>query len=55
MGEQGFTQNALVKAVGEAMTEQGRMAAEHRITTAGVKKRIERNWSRHDWVPTFRV
>ena len=26
MGEQGFTQNAMVKAVGEAMTEQGRMA-----------------------------
>ena len=35
MGEQGFTQNAMVKAVGEAMTEQGRVATEHRITTAG--------------------
>ena len=35
MGEQEFTQNVMVKAVGEAMTEQARMAADHRITTAG--------------------
>lgn len=35
MGEQEFTQNAMVKAVGEAMVEQARAAAEHGITTAG--------------------
>lgn len=35
MGERGFTQNALVKAVGEAMQEQATVAAEYRITTAG--------------------
>ncbi len=36
MGEQEFTQNVLVKAVGEAIIEQAKVAAaEHRITTAG--------------------
>lgn len=35
MGEQEFTQNAMVKAVGKAMVEQARTVAEHRITTAG--------------------
>ena len=43
MGEQGFTQNAMVKAVGEALTEQGRMAAEHRITTAGGRFQVRRD------------
>ncbi len=43
IGEQGFTQNALVKAVGEALTEQGRMAAEHRITTAGGRFQVRRD------------
>lgn len=35
MGEQEFAQNAMVKAVSEAMIEQASVAAEQRITTAG--------------------
>ena len=35
MGEQEFTQNVLVKGVGEAMVEQAKVSAEQRITTAG--------------------
>jgi len=35
MGEKEFTQNALVKAVGEAFIEQASVATELRITTAG--------------------
>jgi Transposase DDE domain group 1 len=35
MGEREFAQNAMVKAVGEAMMEQASVAAEQRITTAG--------------------
>jgi CRISPR/Cas system-associated protein Cas7 (RAMP superfamily) len=33
MGEREFTQNVMVKAVGEAV--QANVATEHRITTAG--------------------
>jgi len=40
MGEQEFTQNALVKAVGEAVIEPASLAAEHRIKTAGGRFQI---------------
>ena len=40
MGEQEFTKKVLVKAVGEAVIEQERVAVEHRITTAGGRFQI---------------
>ncbi len=65
MGEQGFAQNAMVKAVGEALTEQGRMAnyewrqsiasrrPEGAFRCAGMRTAVPAPWGNWHFLPSF--